>query len=541
MKSRRNQIIVAVIALLVVGAVIAIIYTRAQAQSSSSSVQTATVKLGNIETTIAATGSVRTQQTATLSWQNSGSVGTVNVQVGDVVTEGQVLAALSPDQMPDNVISAEASLSADQQALDNLLNSTTPQVTALQTLQNAQNALALYQTNFPATQAQYKAALTTAQYNLTVAQNQWTNIKNYKVSSSDIAAAQATVNIAQNKLDNAQGAYNKVSGLPAGDPRISAALTKLSDAESKLISAQNNLYWYQTYPTTQDINNANAKLMAAQAAVAQAQQNWDSVKDGPNAAQLAVLQAAVSDAQNAYNLEKLGPKASDVAAAKAKISADQSIINTMEITAPFNGTITTVSVLPNDQVSGPTTASSSSTASSGTTAFQIDDMSHLLIDVTVAETNISTIKLDQAVNITFSALTGKKYTGKVVDVSQVGTVSQGVATFGVTVEITSADQNVRPGMSANVNIVTASAQNVLVVPTRAIQTSGGQHTVTVLFQGNQITVPVTIRLASTTETEITGGGLKEGDVVILNPTTTTTRNNGARFIGGPGGPGGFGG
>lgn len=340
-------------------------------------------------------------------------------------------------------------------------------------------------------------------------------------------------------MQAAQKAYNKVSGLTVGDPRIAAALKRLSDDEFKLISAQNKLYWYQTYPTTQDINNANATLMAAQAAVAQAQQNWDAVKDGPNAAQQAVLQAAVSDAQNNYNQQKQGPKASDVAAAKAKISADQSIINTMEITAPFNGTITSVSVLPNDQVSGPTTASSSSVASAGTTAFQIDDLSHLLVDVTVAETDISKIKVGQTVNVTFSALTGKKYTGKVTDVSQVGTVNQGVATFGITVEITNPDQNVRPGMSANVNIVTASAQNVLVVPNRAIQTSGGQRTVTVVFQGNQITVPVTVGLVGTTQTEITGGGLREGDVVVLYAATTTTRNTGPRFIG-PGGAGGFG-
>jgi RND family efflux transporter MFP subunit len=513
MKSRRNQIILAIVALLVVGAIIAFIFTVTQ---------------GNLQTTIATTGVVRTNQSATLNWQNTGTVGAVDVKVGDVVTAGQELATLSPDQMPDNVISAEASLSADQQALDNLLNSNTPTVSATVTLQDARNALTLYQTNFPAIQAQYQAALVTAQNNLTTAQNQWTNIQNYQVSASDIAAAQATVNLAQSNLDSAKKAYDKVSNLPAGDPRIAAALTRLSDDETKLLSAQNKLYWYQTYPTAQDLNNAKANLMAAQSAVALAQQNWDSVKDGPDAAQLAVLQAAVTDAQNAYNLVKNGPNPSKVAAAKAKIAADQSIINTMKITAPFSGTITAVSNLPNDQVT------------SGAAAFQIDDMSRLLIDVTVAETDFPNVKLGQPVNLTFSALPGKKYTGKVEDISQVGTVSQGVVTFGVTVEITSADQNVLPGMTANVNIVIASANNVLIVPNNAISFSGGQTTVTVMYQGNQISVPVTAGISNTTNTAITGGGLRSGDVVVVNPSNTTTnRNNRRIFIGGPGG--GFGG
>jgi macrolide-specific efflux system membrane fusion protein len=142
--------------------------------------------------------------------------------------------------------------------------------------------------------------------------------------------------------------------------------------------------------------------------------------------------------------------------------------------------------------------------------------------------------------VTFNALPGKKYTGKVTDVSQVGVASQGVVTFGVTVEVTSADQSVLPGMTASLNIVTASAENVTIVPTRAITTSGGQRTVTVLFEGNQISVPVTVGLASATETEITGGGLKAGDVVVLYAVTTTTNRLGG-FGGGPVvGPGGFG-
>ena len=541
MKSRRKQIIIGLIALLVVGAaVFAIISFQAKAQSSTSSLSTATVKQGNLTSTIATTGVVRTQQTATLVWQDTGTVGSVDVKVGDVVTEGQVLATLSTDNMPQDVVAAEASLAADQQALDNLMNSTTPQADALQALQKAQDALTLYQTNFPATQALAQANLVTAQDNLASAKNKYANILVAKSSAADIAAAQATVAIAQQNVDRAQAAYDDVSGLKPGDPRINVALQNLSDAAKKLDSANRKLTWYQTYPTPQDIDTAKGNLMAAQAAVAQAQQNWDLVKDGPDAAQLAVLQAAVTDAQNTYNLDKLGPNANDIAAAKAKISADQSIINYMEITAPFNGTITAVSVLPNDQVSGPTAASGSTAALPGTTAFQIDDMSHLLIDVTVPETNIAKIKLNQAVNVTFNALPGKKYTGKVTDVSQVGVASQGVVTFGVTVEVTSADQSVLPGMTANVNIVTASADNVIIVPTRAITTSGGRRTVTVLFEGNQISVPVTVGLASATETEITGGGLKAGDIVVLNAVTTTTNRLGG-FGGGPVvRPGGFG-
>lgn len=135
MKSRKNQIIFGIVVLLVIGAVVAVLSTRANAQTSTTpSLQTATVSVGNISSSVVAAGTVRAQQSATLSWQNTGSVSEVDVKAGDVVTQSQVLAALSVDQMPQNVISSQADLVAAQQALDNLMNSTTPQATALQNL-----------------------------------------------------------------------------------------------------------------------------------------------------------------------------------------------------------------------------------------------------------------------------------------------------------------------------------------------------------------------------------------------------------------------
>jgi HlyD family secretion protein len=534
MKPRRNRIVVGIALVLVALAIVAVIYSRANAKASSAaSLQTATAKIGNVSTTIAASGTVRAAQSATLSWQNTGSVGTVSVQAGDGVTEGQELASLSTDQMPANVISAAVDLATAQQTLDNLLHSTTPQANAQKALQDAQAALDDYKNNFPATQAAAQAALTTAQYNLTVAQNKKTTVQYAKASPADIEAARATLTLALNNLEAASTANNKASDLPTSDPRRSQALTNLADAEKKVESAQMKLNWYLTYPTAQDIANTDAAVLAAQAALATAQQSWNAVKDGPNTTQLAVLQAAVADAQNAYDLIKNGASQGDVAAVNARIAGDRSTLNTMKITAPFSGTITTVSVLPNDQ------------ASSGTAAFTINDLSHLYIDVTVAETNLPKVQDGQAVEFIFNAISGKTFHGKVVKVAQVGTSSQGVVNFGVTVEITDADKNVRLGMAATVNLITASKQNVLLVPSRAITTSGTQKTVNVLYEGNQISLPVTVGMTNGTLAEITGGGLKEGDVVVLNAASSSSSTSRNFIVGGGGGgfsgpPGGFG-
>jgi macrolide-specific efflux system membrane fusion protein len=75
------------------------------------------------------------------------------------------------------------------------------------------------------------------------------------------------------------------------------------------------------------------------------------------------------------------------------------------------------------------------------------------------------------------------------------------------------------------------------VPNRAIRSQGRQRFGTVMFEGQEMQVPLQTGLASDTMTEITSG-LKEGDEVVLNSTTTTQNRTGG---GGFGGPGFFGG
>ena len=96
----------------------------------------------------------------------------------------------------------------------------------------------------------------------------------------------------------------------------------------------------------------------------------------------------------------------------------------------------------------------------------------------------------------------------------IGTSSQGVVNFPVTVQLTGADAQVKPGMSAAVSIDVAKDSNVLLVPNQAVRSLGTQHTVTVLYQGQLIPVSVTVGISNDTMTEITGGQLKEGDAVV---------------------------
>jgi len=147
-------------------------------------------------------------------------------------------------------------------------------------------------------------------------------------------------------------------------------------------------------------------------------------------------------------------------------------------------------------------------------------LSHLLVDVDVSEVDINSIAVGQNVDVGFDAIQGKSYTGKVSEVGRVGTTVQGSVNFTVTVELTDADAAVKPGMTAAVTIFVKEIKDVLVVPNRAVRVVDAKRVVYILQNG--VPTPVKIELGSTsdTESEVTGGDLKIGDTIVLNPPAT---------------------
>jgi HlyD family secretion protein len=524
--TRKIIITVVVILILAVGGFFGYRYMTARAATSSvSNLQTTPVTRGTITQTVSAAGTVRADQSTTLAWQTSGIVDKVEVKVGDKVQANQELANIRQDSLAQSLIMAQVSLQNDQKALDDLLNSKTPAAQAQQAVENAQNALSDYSANFPLKQAQAQAAVVTAQDALTKAQRTRNNLNYARATQGQIDAAAASYNLAVSNVGVAQKAYDQESKLPDTDPRKNAALINLSNAEKKRDAALANLNWYLGKPSAADIADADAAMAQAQANLATTQQSYDRIKNGPNPVDIALLQAQLDDAIRAYNDIKDGPAPSDIAAAKARIAGDQALLNEVKITAPFTGTITDVSVLPGDQ------------ASSNKVVFSLNNMDHLMVDLSISEVDIANIQVGQSASITFDAIPGKEYQGKVSEVGVVGASTQGVVNFPVTVQITSPDQNIKLGMTAAVNIVTNRKANVLMVPNRAIRVAANQRSVTMLFEGNQLNVPITVGLTNDTVSEVTGGNLKEGDEVVISGAATTTNSGG---FGGGGMFGGFG-
>jgi multidrug efflux pump subunit AcrA (membrane-fusion protein) len=83
-------------------------------------------------------------------------------------------------------------------------------------------------------------------------------------------------------------------------------------------------------------------------------------------------------------------------------------------------------------------------------------------------------------------------------------------------------------MTASVTIILQQIEDGLLVPNKAIRTSNGQKTVTVLFEGQEISVPVTVGLVGDSMSEITSDQLREGDTVVISGSTASTSSTSTR-------------
>jgi HlyD family secretion protein len=464
----RRNITIAAVALAIILIVAALSALRSGRTDNNGEFETVTIERGDLTAIVGATGTVRAYQYALLTWETSGTVEDLNVAIGDEVSEGRIMATLEQSSLPSQILLAQTDLFAAERALEDLLESNRAQAAAQLALAQAQDALRQ------------------AEYTWTVRQ------EGNRASGETIQIAQANLVLAEREVEQAEEAYNRVSSRPEDDPVRAYALSKLAQARQQRDSALRQLNWYTGHPT--DIQQA---LLDAEVAVAEAQledtmREWERLSEGPDPA--------------------------EVAAAEARVAAALASLEAAQIIAPFDGTVTSIEMREGDLISP------------GSPAIGLANLSNLLIDVSVSEVDINRISLGQEASLVFDAMPELAYTGLVTQVSLVGVVEQGVVNFKVTLELTDADEMVRPGMTAAVNLVVSEIEDVLLVPNRAVRLREGERVVYVLRNGRP--TPVTVRLGSSSDlySQVLDGDLEEGDEVLLNPPTSFEENG---FFGGP--------
>ena len=499
-------------------------YNAMKAQEEMlASLQTLEINKDTLVSTIGATGTVRSNQDAVLIWQTSGSVDTVNVQTGQVVTVDQEMAALEQTSLPQAVILAQADLVSAQKTLDDLQNSQLQQAQTLQAVEAAEQALEDL-LNPELQQALALQAIADAEQSVDYYETRLRNLGS-TASESNIDAAEAQLVLLADTLNKAKDKFKPYESKPEDNLTRAKLQSQLAEAQQQYDLVARNLNALKSIGSDTDIAVAEANLMTAKAQLLDAQRQYERVKDGPNPAEVALMEAQLADAEREWTRLKDGPDPDDILVAEAHVAAAQATIDQIHITAPFDGVVTLVDVKPGDQVSP------------GTMAFRVDDFSRLLVDLEVSEVDINQIREGQEVSMTFDAILAKEYRGTVIEVALVGTNIQEIVSYTVTVEILNKDEDVKPGMTSAVNIVINQLENALLLPNRAVRVVNGERVVYLLRDdGTLEKVKVTLGASSNTYSEIVEGNVQAGDQIVLNPPSTAFQNGG--FMSGP--PGGMG-
>lgn len=135
-----------------------------------------------------------------------------------------------------------------------------------------------------------------------------------------------------------------------------------------------------------------------------------------------------------------------------------------KVVAPFDCTVLTRPVSIGQAVSG------SGGFNSGTEVLTIADLNSMVINAHINQADVPRLQVNQLVEVAVEAVPGLKVTGVVERIAPQATIKNNIKGFAARILLKNVDQRVRPGMTANIKIPVASAENVLAVPLAAVFT-----------------------------------------------------------------------
>ena len=531
----------------------------------------AAVEKGTIVTSITGSGQVSVSNQVDVKPKVSGDVIYVGVKNGQEVRTGQFLVQLDSTDARKTVSDAEIALVNAKIQLEKLLLNQDDDAAGVEknvenarknldrAYQNALNTISTIFLDWPDTVDDLSDVLYEDNIGWTSGQNigAYQNLVDYRCSPD----MRMYVYSAETDFGNAEAAYRanfndyKALGHDPSVVEIEKILEQTS-ATAKLISyalkSELNLLDY----VVNGLRRQEGRAVPPQITSFQSTLGSRVGQLNNNTASLANIEDSIDDnkeaiAENQKDLEfneKYGPydvadQENSVKQRELALVDAKNNLTKHNVYAPFAGTIAEVNVNRGDSVSGSTTV-----------ATLISQ--HQIVEISLNEIDIANVKIGQKATITFDAVEGLTITGEILEVDSLGTVSQGVVTYGITIGFDTQDEKVKPGMTASAAIITDAKQNVLMIPNSAVKSAGSANYVEVPGSvsnasqllanaanstGIALDVPpqqktVEIGVANDSFTEIISG-LQEGDVIITRTVTapstqTTTQGNSLFPVGG---------
>ncbi len=449
--------------------------------------RTVAARLGDMQVSVSESGTVQPVDKVDVKSKVGGRLLSVPIMEGQRVTQGQLIATVDRSQIDPQIAGLRAQLAQAQARLQ--------QSIAAYNLQVAQSRMAV---------AQARAGLRTSQTHLGVVAA--------PARAQDLSQQQQAVTRARIALDDAQRTRTRRLALLAkgfvSQSDADATQVAVDTAASTLASAQQQLALLQAGARPVDVTDARAQVESARVAVQTAQAN-----QGQNAVALsAIAQSKAAIAQTQNDLAQLEVKLGDT-----------------RIIAPANGIVLKRYRQVGEIVQDATTGFSDTQSLVATLGSKLE------VRVGINEVDIPKVRVGLPVVLHVDALPNVSFAGHVTEIAPASSnafadasaggssASSGIAKFLVKVGLDKDDTRLRPGMTTDVQIISARHAHVVLAPLEAISGTGKTVQVSVL-SARSVKQPrtLTLGLRNDTDVEVTHG-LKPGDKVLIPPIDATGR------------------
>jgi HlyD family secretion protein len=294
-------------------------------------------------------------------------------------------------------------------------------------------------------------------------------------SQEDITVAKADMEKARIALEKAQADYDKISWQAGLGATAQASTLQQASIDYERARAQ--------YELTVD-RPTDSELKQAAAQVAQARATLAALEEKPTPEELAIARAQVTQARSTLT--------------QAQLNLEEATL-----VAPFVGTVADINIEVGQMVN------------SSTPVIVLTDLTNYYVALYVDETEIGQVRIGQPVVITPDAFPDEEIEGEVTAIKSIGTVSGGIVTYEVRVEIASTEVSIKPDMTTSATVVVEEKENVLLIPNRAIRREGDVEYVEVLAGTEVRRVAIATGASNDAVTEVTAG-LEQGDLVVTN-------------------------
>jgi len=515
-------------------------------------------KKGTLFQEVSVSGQLKPSQSLDLGFEVSGKVSRIFKQVGDEAFAGQRIIELDSSQLLNQLAQAEANLEAENSRLEELKKGT--RIEELEAARNnvlgLEKSLTEAKTNLKAIENKavadldnaYSSALTSLQKSVSSSKTSLftlTDIQySHYYSDNDLADAKARAILSLLGANGAgrwtNSAINSLSGGAFGQVQkaisdqsqdnIDLALSKTEEALQTVKDALNAAPITDLISTEKtNLSTEKSNILAEISTIASKKQAIlvqkttndynealasSSVTTAGNALKTALDQLKLKEA--GATLEQISIQEAIVKASKAALENIKTQVAKTVILSPISGVITKrdvdlgESVVANTPIVSLMSASGFSAEGGPAPGWEIETR--------VAEVDIAKIKIGDSAKVTLDAYGSDLVFGaKVVKIDPAETMIEGLPTYKVSLEFIEKDDRLRSGMTADIDILTAEKQDVILVPQRAVISTNGDKLVRVLEKGNQVKeVKVKTGLrGSNGEIEIVEG-LSEGDKVITS-------------------------